>query len=208
MNKQQIDDLVIKWGNNFNPHKYKENMVDTQFDDRSAMINYCMIREHKPKVVVEFGARYGRCSRDIYQALKDNGGEFTFLPFEIGSDERIRSQEGLDHEFGLGVIKVGKDVMQADLPKNIDYLFVDHSHDEPMSRWVIDELIPNHCKYGCIVQIHDLPLSGDWEIRKNPWNETQILKDMHLAGTLKLEKIYWTFEEGDGWESTWWKYRK
>ena len=207
MTRQELDKMISKWEKDFNPRAYTNFIGDTQYDDRSALINYCMIREYKPTNVLEFGARFGRCTRDIMQALRDNGKKFKFKSCELDNDLRRTAQASLDNEFGTGAIELGADVLQEELPKNLDYVFVDHSHDEPMSRWVLDTLIPNHCKDGAIIQIHDLPLFGDWEIRENPWNETSMIKDRHLAGTLKLEKIYWTYEEGDRWESTWWKYK-
>lgn len=208
MTKKQIDALVDKYKDDFNPKSYLNNFGDTQYDDRSASINYAMIRERKPRTVVEFGSRKGRCTRDIYQALTDNGQYFVFKPYEIDGDARAAAQHGLDGEFPGNGITIGGSILEEKIPHGIDYLFVDHSHDEFMNKWVLDVLIPWHCAEGCIVTIHDLPLSGDWEIKDNPWQEAQLIKDRHLAGTLPLKKIYWTYEEGNQWESTWWKYQK
>lgn len=207
MNKEQIDALIEKYKNEFDPNSYRNFVKDTQYDNRSAQINYSMIREHKPKVVVEFGTKFGRCTHDIMQALLKNGGEFKFFPFEIDEGSRIKTQASMDNAFNNKAPKIGGDVMLADLPTNIEYLFLDHSHDTKMNNWVLDELIPKHCKPGCVVQIHDLRLSGDWEIEQCGWDEADILKERYLQGTLPLKKIYWLYEEGGRMESTWWKYQ-
>ena len=206
MTRDEINKLIEKWGGSFSPQDYRNYFGDTQYDDRSAMINYCMIREHKPKVIVEFGSRKGRCTRDIYQALRDNGGEFDFRSFELEDNMREQAQASMDREFG-NVITIGGDVVNAKLPTNIDYLFLDHYHDEVMNNWVFDKLLPEHCADGCIVAIHDIPIYGDYEFKGNPWDETALIVKKHQEGTLPLEKIYWTYEEDYTWESTWWKYR-
>lgn len=206
MNKERIDALVKKYEKYFNPLSYQNHFPDTQYDDRSAQINYAMVREYKPKVVVEFGSRKGRCTRDILQALIDNGGEYTFKSYEVEDGARASAQQGLNEEFGDKAITIGHDIRNEEVPGNIEYLFVDHSHEVDISEWTFDYLIPNKCKPGCIIQIHDLPISGDWEIRDNPWKEAEMLRDRIKSG-YPLKKIYWTFEEGDRWESTWWQYR-
>lgn len=208
MTFDEIQALVEKYESEFDPNSYRRFFGETQFDDRSARINYAMVREHKPKVVLEFGSRYGRCTHDILLALLKNGGEYNFQSYEIEDRPRDAANNAMRQEFGDKGIVIGKDVMQGNLPNNIEYLFLDHGHDEPMNHWVLEELIPKHCKDGCLVQIHDLPIHDDWVIEPNPWNEASLLKDYHVAGKLFLKKVYWTYEEGNKMESTWWTYQK
>ena len=43
---------------------------DSQYDDDSARINYSLVRHYKPKVVVEFGSRTGRCTPSARPAAR------------------------------------------------------------------------------------------------------------------------------------------
>jgi predicted O-methyltransferase YrrM len=205
MNKIDIDNMV---------EKYKDENLEsnlgwlnhtTQYDDRSARINYSFIRDRKPKVVVEFGARTGRCTHDILKALLKNGGKFIFKSYEIEDDLRPVAQKEIDRIFGDKSITIGGDITKAtDLPDKIDYLFIDNYHDKVTTEWVFNTLIKK-CVKGCLVQMHDVRLIGDYEA---PYGgiqeEAQYLVDMHKDGTLPLEKLYWGYEYEAPIESTWW----
>lgn len=180
---------------------------NSQYDDYSAAINYSVVRELKPKVIVEFGARTGRCTHDILKALTKNGEEFVFKSYELQDDLRKVAQSNLDRIFGKEAIKIGGDILKADdIPDNIDYLFVDNSHDGPTTTWLFDTLIKK-CNPGAIVQIHDIPFVKDFYLKKtNVFSETVDILNMHKNGTLPLKKLYWASEDTD-WESSWWEYQ-
>ena len=179
---------------------------DSQFDDYSAAINYAVVRELKPKVIVEFGARTGKCSYDILRALIKNGGEYNFKSYELDDQLRKDAQNNINKRLGKGLLKFGGNILKAtDIPENIEYLFVDNSHDGPTTDWLFDYLLPK-CVPGAIVQIHDIPLFPDFTTKKeNVFQETTEIIRRHKAGTLPLKKLYCASED-TGWESSWWEY--
>jgi predicted O-methyltransferase YrrM len=206
MTQDEILKLVVKWPID------KIIVPDTepwssQFDAISAQINYALVREYKPKVVVEFGARGGRCTRDINRALLDNGGEFIFKSYELEPDNRKIAQDNLNNEFGDKAPILGGDIMLAtDIPEGIDYLFVDNYHDEKTTKWTFEELIKK-CKPGCLVQIHDIRVEGDYHFLGEPggWGEMQYLQKMVDEKRFPLNKLYWSWEDKSGERSSsWW----
>jgi predicted O-methyltransferase YrrM len=186
----------------------------SQYDMRSAQINYAMVREYKPKVIVEFGTRGGRCTHDIMLGLLANGGDFIYKPYELEDDFRARAQNNLNNSFGKIAPIIGGNIMKAtDLPDNIDYLFVDNYHDYDTTKWVFEYLLPKKCKPGCLVQFHDLVIYGNFEFTLPATKgipeggEMLYFYEQNKLGRFPLEKIYWTWEEKCGGSSTWWKYQ-
>jgi hypothetical protein len=205
MNKQEIDTLVEKYsrGDGFDPHF----PYDHQYDDRSADINYALVRHFKPKKVVEFGTRNGRCTHDILKALLKNEKSFVYKAYELNDAHREKAQQILKKKFPALGFTIRKNIMEADdIPDGIDYLFVDNYHDIETTAWVFNTLIKK-CKPGALVHFHDIPIYDDFKIGKETFPETHILVDLHRTNELPLEKLYWTWEEGNRMESTWWKYK-
>mgnify|MGYP001562930017 CR=1 FL=1 len=210
LDKSQIDGFVntyaIKEGiNSFGPTWFR-----CQYDDRSASINYSLIRYFKPKVVVEFGSCTARCTHDILLALQRNEEPFIFKSYEQNDNLRAEAQENMDKYFGDDYLKIGGDIVNAaDVPNDIDYLFVDNSHDLETTKWLFDVLLKK-CIDGCVVQIHDVNLFGDFQISKEKGllPETDYMVELHKQGKLPLTKMYWTWEEGEKMESSWWRYHK
>lgn len=207
MTKQEVDELIYKY--------HGEMITDfnwyyqsTQFDDRSATINHAFIREFKPTRVLEFGTRTGRCTCDILNALLLNKLPFVFTPYEIDYTLRLATQANIKDKLGMEMM-VGEDVMQHEgIIDNIDYLFVDNSHDMEVTEWLFNTLI-KRCIPGALVQIHDLPIKGDFEKSKTEgvFPETDYVIELHKQGKLPLEKVYWGNEENPNIESTWWRYK-
>lgn len=206
MTKQEVDDIIAKYPGEMitDSNWYYQS---TQYDDRSASINHAFIREFKPVCVLEFGTRTGRCTCDILNALVLNGLTFTFKPYEIDYTLRLATQSNIKEKLGIDMF-VGGDVMQdPDLITNIDYLFVDNSHDLEVTQWLFETLL-KRCKPGALIQIHDLPIKGDFEKSKSEgvFPETDYIIELHKQGKLPLEKVYWGNEENSNIESTWWRY--
>jgi len=177
----------------------------SQYDEISALINYAFVRERKPKVVLEFGAMGGRCTRDILRALLDNGDEFTFRSYELEDDNRAKAQTNLNNEFGDKSIILGGDVTKAqDIPDNIEYLFVDNYHDDKTTEWVFEYLIPKKCKPGALIHFHDMQITGDDEFAigvSNDWGEMKVMKDLKDAKKLPLKKVFYSWEHVALWMS-------
>ena len=181
---------------------------NSQYDDYSAALNYAVVREIQPKVIVEFGSYSGRCTYDILRALHKNDRQFLFKSYEKDDEHRTNAQERLDKEFGYQAIILGGDITSAtDIPIDIEYLFVDNSHDGPTTDWLFNVLLPR-CIPGAIVQIHDIPLKGDFSLKKEDgvFQETRDILKRKSEGTLPLRKLYMASED-TSWESSWWEYQ-
>ncbi len=192
---ESVDGLIVaeKW--------------QSQYDDYSAAINYSVVRELKPKVVVEFGTRTGRCTYDIFRALLKNGQNFIFKPYEIDEGNRKIAQENHNRIYGALAVKIGGDILKAtDIPDNIEYLFVDNSHDGPTTEWLFDVLLKK-CVPGAIVQIHDIPFNADFSLKKDSgiFQESLDIIKRYREGKLPLKKLYFASEDTN-WESSWWEY--
>lgn len=180
---------------------------ESQYDDYSAAINYCVVREHKPRVVVEFGARTGKCTYDILRALIKNKGRFKFKSYELDPNLAKIAMQNIFDKLGRK-FKIGGDILKAkDIPDKIEYLFVDNSHDGPTTDWVFSYLLPR-CVPGAIIQIHDIPLNKDFSLKKDSgvFKETSQIIQMHKNHTLPLKKLYLASVDTE-WESSWWEYR-
>lgn len=179
----------------------------SQYDDYSAAINYCVVRELKPQVVVEFGARTGRCTYDILCALKKNKKKFVFKSYEINEELRKLAQSNLNRLLKKDAITLGEDILKAtDIPDKIEYLFVDNSHDGPTTTWLFDYLLPK-CVPGAIVQIHDIPITGNFQLKKDNgvFPETTEIIKRFKEKTLPLKELYMASRDTQ-WESSWWEY--
>jgi predicted O-methyltransferase YrrM len=205
MNRDEVDDIVALYVQELDTSV--ANWPSTQYDDRSAKINYSFIRHFKPKVVVEFGSNTGRCTYDILRALIQNGGEFTFKSYEVNAERRLSAQSRLNESFGDKSIQIGEDITKAnDVPQGIDYLFIDNNHDLETTRWAFDTLL-KRCVPNCLIQIHDIPLRGNFEVRPEGRNfeEVAYIIDLQKEGKLPFKKEYWTWEENTRAESSWWR---
>lgn len=204
MSPEEVQALVEKYSitDGFSPDDFGQ---ENQYDYRSANINYAMVRHFKPKVIVEFGTRRGRCTHDILKALQKNGVPFLFKPYEIDDGFRAIATENIGGIFGY-IVTIGGDITKAtDLPDNIDYLFIDNNHDRETTEWVFNILLKK-CVPGAIVHFHDMSFHGDWKHKDAILDETKYVLELHEKGILPLKKLYWTYEEGDRQESTWWQY--
>ena len=205
MLKPDIDNMVARYANEDIGSSLGWLGYNTQFDDRSARINYSFVREFKPKVVVEFGSRTGRCTNDILKALIKNGKKYVFRSYELEDKLRKIAQQEIDRIFGDESITIGGDITKAeDIPNNIDYLFIDNYHDMKTTEWVFSSLIKK-CSKNAIIQIHDVRLKGDLEPVDGIQEETQYLVDMYKKGILPIEKLYFAYEYEKPIESSWWK---
>jgi predicted O-methyltransferase YrrM len=181
-----------------------ENWQNCQYDDISARINYSMVRHLKPRVIVEFGARTGRCTHDILRALLKNNVSFIFKSYEKDKDYREETTEHLMDVFKDKPVNciVGGDITKAkDIPTKIDYLFIDADHTKQMAVWYTKKLF-QHCRKGALIQIHD-------------WNEDSGLKEIQYLlglrkeGKLPLTPLYLSTEyDIENVSSSWWTYDK
>ena len=174
---------------------------NSQYDEVSAQLNYALIRSFEPTTVLEFGTWGGRCTRDILRALLDNKKDFVFKPYEIDGGKRETAQYNISQEFGDKAVIIGKDVSKAkDIPDNIDYLFVDNSHDAWTTEWVFDYLLPKKTKPGALVHFHDLQIGRvDGKLKfligeSNNWDEMRVMQKLIDEGKLPLKEFFLAWE--------------
>jgi len=195
MTYEEIQKLVEKYENEDLGSTISWYGSSTQYDDLSARVNYSMIREFKPKKVLEFGSRTGRCTHDILKALMKNGGKYVFKSYEIDKDLRAWAQENVNKELGEGLIKIGGDVTKAeDIPDGLDYVFIDNSHDTKTTEWVFEVLLKK-CRPGAIVHFHDLYIKDDMTfVFEGDVSEMEVMEKLIKKGNFPLERLFFYYE--------------
>jgi len=195
MTYKEVQEMVTKYASEDLGSSISWYGASTQYDDLSARVNYSMIRESKPKKVLEFGSRTGRCTHDILKALIKNGGKYVFRSYEIDDGLRQWAQANVDKELGEGLVKIGGDVTKAvDIPTGLDYVFVDNSHDVKTTEWVFDVLLKK-CKPGAIVHFHDLYINDDMTFDfEGDASEMGVMDKLIKAGKFPLERLFFYYE--------------
>jgi predicted O-methyltransferase YrrM len=205
--KEWMDKLLAKYA-----HEELGSRLDQwgecQYDDISAMMNYCMVRHLKPKTIVEFGTRTGRCTYDILSALIENRRSYVFRSYEKENDFRKIAIENLRRMFKHYPVNcvIEGDIQNyinnpsnLDVPTNIDYLFIDAEHTREMAEWYVKYLF-NRVEVGGVIQIHDFA-------EKSGLEEINYLLELRKEGKLPLKPIYIASEYYDsGVSASWWEY--
>jgi predicted O-methyltransferase YrrM len=198
MYKNEVEQLVKEYATKEGIGSEIETWLahSSQYDDTSAAINYSFVRHFKPKVVVEFGTRTGRCTHDILRALLKNNQPFIFKPYELEDENRKIAQDEIDRIFGEESVQIGGDIIKAnDIPDNIDYLFIDNYHDEETTNWVFDYLIKK-CSPNALIHIHDLSIGGnfgeggEFKVLADSFIEQDMIIEQGKNGTLPFEKLF------------------
>lgn len=136
------------------------------FGDLEAEITYLLIRESKPKSIVEFSPASGWSTSWILSALRDNGSGF-LTSIDLRNDsEKMLPKELTQLRWKLILEDVHK--VNFDLFKNCDYLFIDSDHSKDFAEWYISAIFPL-IKRDTPVSVHDIFL------RKEVYGEISIL---------------------------------
>jgi predicted O-methyltransferase YrrM len=127
--------------------------VTLQLDDLEAEITYLMVREHRPKVMMEIGSLHGWSTTWILRALRDNGDGHLYTHDLIDNARRnVPAELAADRwTFVQGDARV----TLANNRHEVDYLFVDAAHTASFARWYISELFPA-VSPGAPVSVHDV----------------------------------------------------
>jgi predicted O-methyltransferase YrrM len=124
--------------------------IRAQLDDVEAELTYLRLRELRPATVVEIGTFHGWSTTWLLSALRDNGSG-RLLSYDV-VDHVLRSVPaelaGDRWTFARG------DVRTAQLPSDIDYLFLDAAHSARFARWYIADLFSR--LNGTPVSVHDV----------------------------------------------------
>jgi predicted O-methyltransferase YrrM len=144
----------------------RERFMNPQLDDIEAEITYLLLRDRRPRTVVEISPFRGWSTTWMLRALRDNG-EGSLTSFDLHSDARRFVPDELTGPWRLVVGDVRERV--EEIPRRIDYLFLDSDHRRPFAEWYIAELFPR-VSPGQVVSVHDIfhgrgPARGSGEAR-------------------------------------------
>lgn len=124
--------------------------VKAQLDDIEAEITYLLIRDARPRTVVEIGALHGWSATWILRALRDNGeGHLHSYDLIDSSRKHVPADLADNRTFHHGDVR---DQWQEVDP---DYVFIDAAHSARFARWYLKNLFPA-LKSGTPVSVHDV----------------------------------------------------
>ncbi len=171
---------------------YYENMSFTYGD---AMVLYAMIRQNRPRHIIEIGSGYSSCvTLDTNEADFNNGIECTFIEPYPSLLMSLMKPGDLDH---LKLIPAKlQDVPLTEfssLAEN-DILFIDSTHVSKINsdvNYIFFEIIPSLPK-GTLVHFHDIYYPFEypkpWAFEGRGWNEDYLLRAfLEFNPTFKIE---------------------
>lgn len=149
-----------------------------------AFVLYTMIREKKPKVMIEVGAGdTTKISLKALQMNKNEGHQYKFCSIEPYPREELRQIN--DENFELIDRKLQE--IEIDLLSSADLLFIDSTHVSKINsdvNYEILEIIPK-LKIGSLIHWHDIVIPTnywkDWIDHGNKfWNESYMVHSFML----------------------------
>lgn len=170
------------------------SLPDGQYDTFEGFILYSMIREHKPKNVIEIGSYYGRSTLHTLHALEANGNYDNFYVCDFTQYLTVTRQEIINRRMQTDKVKF----VEGDIRDNInliplydiDLLFIDAAHEAHFAEWYFGKIIPWIGK-DTLIQVHDINLYDDWEWVPTLDSEAEVFIRLYEDGTLPIEKILW-----------------
>lgn len=214
MNSEEVNTLIANY---FNSEGYKfPKEFEHRVDPDSSAIIYSMVRHFKPKSILHIGTWFGGSTCLIMAAFLKNNQQFEYVASELLDDKRKSTEENCIKKNGVAPKMIGDITKNLDkVPKEIDFLFHDSDHDKETTEWVFENIFPR-LKDGALVIFHDWAVideGGVWkgkgENGAGGWPETEYLLELHRAGKLPLEKVYWNYNPPEcKWETGVFYYRK
>jgi hypothetical protein len=186
---QKTAKLLEQWGQEFydSVSNYDYREINYYFRGLDAILLYCLIRELKPRSIVEIGQ--GISTKITLAALEDNYRETQVKPKFISIDpySRFTFQKGKKINIEVELMQVPLQEISTSLFANLgqsDLLFVDSSHVYKFGsdvEYLFEEIYPQ-IPQGVYIHIHDIcspyhyPL--DWLIEERRfWNEQYYLEN-------------------------------
>lgn len=185
---------------------------ERRLDNESSTILYSLVREKKPKSILEIGTFHGGTTLLILSALIKNKGNFTFVASELIDERRNITKDNVERLCGTSPVLIGDITKNLDkVPKALDFLFVDTDHDLDTTKWIVENIWPRLVKES-IFAMHDWPVREvDGEIRSkemdqigNCWPETNYLIELIKDKRFPFKPIYWTYRGQGSPESGFW----
>lgn len=127
--------------------------IKPRLDDAETEISYLLVRDARPRRVVQIGAEYGWSTSWLLRALADNG-HGTLDTYDTTGHARDRIPAELaDGRWRFHQCDVRT---TGDLdPGSIDLLFIDSVHTAPFARWYRTHLL-DRLRPGTPVAVHDV----------------------------------------------------
>lgn len=139
------------------PAHYKRR-IKPQLDDLEAEIVYLLVRDVRPRIVVEIGPDRGWSSSWILRALADNGTGHLYSCDLYDYSTRAVPR---DLPQGRWTFVQGDATTSLDrLPRDIDLLLIDAAHTAAFARWYLERVLPG-LRPGTAVAIHDIFPAAD-----------------------------------------------
>lgn len=184
-----------------------------RLDQDSSAQMYSLIRHFKPHKILHIGTWEGGSACIIMAALlanrSEDGKPFLYVASELLDDKREHTAQHVMEKHGVVPLMIGDITKNLDkVPSKIDFLFSDHDHDRETTEWEFENIIPR-VKKGALICFHDWAVwerpDGSWEGKGKDgcggWPETQYIMDLHSAGKLPMQKLWWNWHNPDNWET-------
>ena len=127
--------------------------INPQLDDLESEITYLLIRELKPKNIVEISPCGGWSSTWILNAIKDNGFGKLYSYDIVDDSTKVIPKELSKDKWVFIKGDVKKNLHK--LPKEIDYVFMDAEHTDEFAKWYTEKLFPLF-KPKTTISVHDV----------------------------------------------------
>jgi len=128
------------------------NTPKVQLSDTEAEITYMMVRETKPNLVVEASPLNGWSTTWLLRALEDNN-KGQLYSYDLNNHQPLVDK--LPNHLKKRWHMHPGDMRDRNIPKKIDYLFLDSEHTGSFARFYIKKIFPN-VKKDSVISIHDI----------------------------------------------------
>ena len=144
------------------------NPINGIYSDFDCRMIYSIVREYKPKKIIDFAPREGRTTSCILSGLllniKENNDKIYYYVFEKDIQFLNKTKEyvnnyiienNLDDKFNVVFNENIIDSPILEEINDIDLLFIDANHDYILAKWYVDNLFNKVSNKG-IIHIHDI----------------------------------------------------
>ena len=173
----------------FNPFdkysKEKFSLRDGIYSDFDSRYLYSVVREYKPKTIIDFGTREGKTTSCIINAvvknLTEEDSKIKYYIFEKDIPFLNLVKTYMDDIIGINNLQnkieafVDDNIITSDVVnriENVDLLFIDANHDYILAKWYIDYLF-NKVNIGGLIHIHDIY----YDKHNNGWVDARMVND-------------------------------
>lgn len=127
--------------------------INPQLDDIESEITYLLIRELKPKKIVEISPCGGWSTSWILNAIKDNGTGRLYSYDIVDDSTKVIPKQLAQGRWAFFKGDIKKKMEK--IPKDMDYVFIDAEHTANFAEWYTKNLFPIIPKESTI-SVHDV----------------------------------------------------